>query len=55
MLHSVTWKFMQPHGPTNNFDWALTDDTGYVPFNKPIMTVKTPKCSSNNRQFLIKE
>ena len=49
-----TCKFMHPHGPTNNFHWLHTDDMGYVPFNKFIITIETPQCSSNGRQFLIK-
>ena len=51
----VTCKFMHPQGPTNNFYWSCTDNMGYAPFNMFIMTVETPKCSSNGRQFLIKE
>ena len=49
-----TCKFMHPHGPTNNFQWLHTDDMGYVPFNKFIITVETPQCLSTGRQFLIK-
>ena len=51
----VTCKFMHPHGPTNNFHWLHTDDMGYVPFNKFIMTVETSQCWSNSWQFFIKE
>ena len=51
----VTCKFMHAHGPTNYFHWPCTDDMGYVPFSKFIMTVGTLQCSSNGRQFLIKE
>ena len=43
------------HGPTNNFHCLHTDDMGYVPFNKFIMTVETSQCSSSGRQFFIKE
>ena len=39
----------------NNFHWPHTDDMGYVAFNKFIMTVETPQCSINGRQFLLKE
>ena len=51
----VTCKFMHPHGPTNNFQWPHGDDMGYVPFNRFIMTVETPQCSSSGREFFIKE
>jgi len=51
----VPCKFMHPHGPTNNFHWPRTDDKGYVPFNKFIITVEIPQYSTNGRQFLIKE
>ena len=51
----MTCKFIHPHGTTNNFHWLCTDDAGYVPFNKFIMTVETPQSSSNGKQFLIKE
>ena len=40
----ATFKFMHPHGPTNNFYWPHNDDIGYVPFNNFIKTVKTPQC-----------
>ena len=43
-----------PWSNTNNFHWPRTD-MGYVPFNKFIMTVETPQCSSNGSQFFIKE
>ena len=50
-----TCKFIRSHGPANNFQWPRTDDMGYVPLNKFIMTVETPHCSSNGRQFFIIE
>ena len=43
------------HGPINNFHWPHTDDMGYVPLNRFIMTVETPPYPSNGRQFLLKE
>ena len=51
----LTCKFMHPHDPISNFHWPRANDMGYVLFNKFIKTVETPKCSSNGRQFLIKE
>ena len=52
----VECKFMHPHGPVtnNNFHWPNRDDKGYVPFDKFIMKVDTPKCASNSgRQFVL--
>ena len=52
----VECKYMHPHGPVtnNNFHWPNRDDKGYVPFDKFIMKVDTPKCTSNTgRQFVL--
>ena len=54
----ITCKFMHPHSPVtnNNFHWPRTEDSGFVPFDKFIMKVGTPQCtSSSRRQFQIQE
>ena len=38
----------------DNFHWPCTN-MGHVPFNRFILTVEIWQCSSNGRQFLIKE
>ena len=41
--------------PLKAFIGPKTDDKGYVPSNKFIITVETPSCSSSGRQYKIKE
>lgn len=53
----VKCRFMHPHGPvtSNNFNWPSRNDEGFVPFDKFIMRVDTPKCTSNSgRQYELK-
>ena len=53
----VECKFLHPHGPVtdNNFHWPQTNDKGFVPFDKFIMKVDTPQCTSNSgRQYRMK-
>ena len=53
----VECAFMHPHGPVtdNNFHWPRTSDQGFVPFDKFVLKVDTPQCTSNSgRQFRLK-
>ena len=45
----LTCKFLHSHGPSNQFHWPRGDDRGYVPFNKVIMKIETPRTSVNER------
>ena len=45
----LTCKFLHPHRLSNQFHWPRGDDREYVPFNKVIMKIETPKTSVNGR------
>ena len=43
----VTYKFLHPHSPINNFHWPRTEDKGYVPFNKFIIILRFAEASTS--------
>ena len=44
----VHYKFMHPHGYTENFYWPIKDDENYVPFSKILLKVNTPNTLSQS-------
>ena len=39
-------QFMHPHGPSTSFKWPARDDQCWVPLDKLICTIDTPKTTS---------
>ena len=50
LIFDVTIKFMKPHAPATTFYWPARDDIVELPFDKILVKLEPPTCTSRSGQ-----